>query len=154
MWLFTIFSQLTTGQWHHYAPRRAGVFAMIKYYSWGILSGAPHPFHKTLKRKQNPLQTWAYLWFVLGVGPALWASGFAYLLYPVWAKAFPAIGLGLVAFVHTSDRVSPAVVCHVTAVPKDSSPKVPCTTNPVKIRKKISRANKTWRMMPMTRVSR
>jgi thiosulfate reductase cytochrome b subunit len=102
LWLFTIFWQLTTGQWHHYAPRRAGVFAMIRYYSWGILSGAPHPFHKTLKRKQNPLQTWAYLWFVLGVGPALWVSGFAYLLYPVWARTFPTVGLGLIAFVHTA----------------------------------------------------
>ena len=115
LWVFTIFWHATTGQWHHYAPR-SGVVEMIKYYAWGIISSQPRPFHKSLARKQNPLQTLAYLWFVLFVGPLLWASGLLYLTHPLWAKALSGtLGLGTVALAHTAGAFLMAifVVVHI-----------------------------------------
>ena len=54
-------------------------------------------------RKQNALQSIAYVVFMLVLGPAIWASGIAYLLYNLWQ------GLGwsqplfqIVAFIHTA----------------------------------------------------
>ncbi|WP_319529423.1 cytochrome b/b6 domain-containing protein [uncultured Cohaesibacter sp.] len=103
LWLFTTFWNFTTGQWRHYLPQNKGLFAVIKFYAWGIIAGAPHPYSKTLKRKQNALQSLAYLTFMVIIGPALWLSGIAYLLFNLWAdldttrQAFPAV-----AFVHTA----------------------------------------------------
>lgn len=97
LWIFTTFWNFTTGQWKQYLPELSRLPAIIKFYAWGILTGAPHPYHKTLRRKQNALQSLAYLWFMVFIGPALWASGIVYLAYPLWAEyaigtpALPAI---------------------------------------------------------------
>jgi thiosulfate reductase cytochrome b subunit len=56
-----------------------------------------------LKRKQNALQSLAYLSFMVLIGPALWSSGVVYLAYPLWAGwAMAAIGLPAVALIHTA----------------------------------------------------
>ncbi len=103
LWVFTTFWHFTTGQWKQYLPKLSSLPAIIKFYAWGILAGAPHPYTKTLKRKQNALQSLAYLWFMVIIGPALWSSGIVYLTYPIWAKAAAGtIGLPAVAFVHTA----------------------------------------------------
>jgi len=103
LWIFTTFWHFTTGQWRQYLPNLAGLPAVIRFYAWGILSGAPHPYSKTLKRKQNALQSLAYLSFMVLIGPALWSTGIVYLAYPLWAKwAVGTIGLPAVAFVHTA----------------------------------------------------
>lgn len=115
LWVFTVFWHLTTGEWRQYAPR-SGVVDMMKYYGWGILTGQPHPFHKTMKRKHNPLQAAAYLGFVLFIGPLLWASGVAYLTFPLWAKSYAAVvPLGAVALVHTAGAFMMAIfiIVHV-----------------------------------------
>jgi thiosulfate reductase cytochrome b subunit len=101
LWIFTIFWQFTTGEWRHYAPK-AGLFEMIKFYGYGILTGHQHPFHKSLKAKQNALQTMAYLGLALFIGPLLWASGILYLTYPWWKASLGWLGLGPVAAVHTA----------------------------------------------------
>ncbi|WP_298358099.1 cytochrome b/b6 domain-containing protein [Rhodoblastus sp.] len=101
LWAFTTFWHFTTGQWRQYLPKLASLPAILKFYAWGILAGAPHPYTKTLKRKQNALQSLAYLWFMVIIGPALWSSGIVYLTYPLWAKiAAGTIALPVVAFVH------------------------------------------------------
>ena len=101
LWAFTTFWHFTTGQWRQYLPKLASLPAILKFYAWGILAGAPHPYTKTLKRKQNALQSLAYLWFMVVIGPALWSSGIVYLTYPLWAKiAAGTIALPVVAFVH------------------------------------------------------
>ncbi|MCT4654646.1 MAG: cytochrome b/b6 domain-containing protein [Cohaesibacter sp.] len=103
LWTFTTFWNFTTGQWRHYLPNNKGLFNVIKFYAIGILTGAPHPYSKSLKRKQNALQSLAYLTFMVIIGPALWLSGLAYLFYAAWSHIDNAnmIFEG-VAFVHTA----------------------------------------------------
>jgi thiosulfate reductase cytochrome b subunit len=103
LWAFTTFWHFTTGQWKQYLPQLSGLAAVIRFYAWGILTGAPHPYSKTLRRKQNALQSLAYLFFMVMIGPALWASGIVYLTYPWWSHwAIGTLGLPAVAFVHTA----------------------------------------------------
>jgi thiosulfate reductase cytochrome b subunit len=102
LWVFTTFWNFTTGQWKQYLFKK-GIFTVIRFYAWGILWGEPHPYKKSLQRKQNALQSLAYMTFMVGVGPALWASGLVYLLHDLW-KDYPWAGDGLmvIAFVHTA----------------------------------------------------
>ena len=103
LWIFTTFWHFTTGQWRHYLPRRAGLFAIIKFYAFGILMGAPHPYSKTLKRKQNALQSLAYLTFMVIIGPALWSTGIVYLFYQAWeGYQYSGTVLNVVVFLHTA----------------------------------------------------
>ncbi len=102
LWVFTTFWHFTTGQWRQYLPK-SGLFQVIRFYAFGILTGAPHPYSKSLRRKQNALQSLAYLTFMVMIGPALWLSGILYLTYPLWNRMVgQAFGLGAVAFVHTA----------------------------------------------------
>lgn len=103
LWVFTTFWHFTTNQWRQYLPKMASLWAVIRFYAWGILTGAPHPYTKTLKRKQNALQSLAYLTFMVVIGPALWASGLVYILFPVWANlAAGTAALPVIAFIHTA----------------------------------------------------
>jgi thiosulfate reductase cytochrome b subunit len=101
LWVFMLFWQFTTGEWHNYAPK-AGLWTMVKFYGWGILTGAQHPFHKSLRAKQNALQTMAYLGLALFIGPLLWATGVLYATYPWWSKWGLGFGITPVAFLHTA----------------------------------------------------
>ena len=84
LWIFTTFWNFTTGQWRQYLFKE-GVFKVIRFYAYGILVGEPHPYKKGLQRKQNALQSLAYMSFMLLIGPALWASGIVYLIYDLWS---------------------------------------------------------------------
>jgi thiosulfate reductase cytochrome b subunit len=103
LWLFTTFWNFTTGNWRQFLPRRGGMLAVIKYYAWGILSGAKHPHIKTLRHKQNPLQALAYLTFMILIGPALAATGIVYLFYDLW-NGIPNAGFyfQILVFAHTA----------------------------------------------------
>ncbi|KAA5599951.1 cytochrome B [Blastochloris sulfoviridis] len=116
LWIFTTFWHFTTTAWRHYLPDVRGLPAVIRFYVWGILVGAPHPYSKTLKRKQNALQSLAYLSFMVIIGPALWASGIIYLAYPLWGQwATGILGLPTVVFVHTAaaDLMMIFVIIHI-----------------------------------------
>jgi len=116
LWAFTTFWHFTTGQWKQYLPKLSSLPAILKFYAWGILTGAPHPYTKTLKRKQNALQSLAYLSFMVIIGPALWSSGIVYLLYPLWAKsAAGTYALPIVAFIHLTAAylISIFVIIHI-----------------------------------------
>lgn len=103
LWLFTTFWNFTTGNWRQFLPKSSGMFSVIKYYAWGILSGAQHPHMKTLRHKQNPLQALAYLTFMILIGPALAVTGIVYLMYDLW-NDMPDAGFyfQMAVFLHTA----------------------------------------------------
>jgi thiosulfate reductase cytochrome b subunit len=104
LWAFTIFWQFTTGEWRQYLPTHRKVVAMAMYYGWGMFRGAPHPFHKTVQKKHNPLQRLAYLGLLAMISPLIWGSGLLYLFRAFW----PTMGidrfltLEWVAWAHTA----------------------------------------------------
>jgi thiosulfate reductase cytochrome b subunit len=103
LWVFTTFWNFTTGNWRQFLPNTKGLFAVIRYYAWGILFGEDHPHKKTLRRKQNALQGLAYLTFMVVIGPALWTTGIIYLVYDLWNEIPGAAGgLFIVAALHTA----------------------------------------------------
>lgn len=102
LWVFTTFWNFTTGQWRQYLFKQ-GIVKVIRFYAWGILVGEPHPYKKSLQRKQNALQSLAYMTFMTLIGPALWATGIAYLLYNLWSHfAWSNEALWIVAILHTA----------------------------------------------------
>lgn len=101
LWVFTTFWNFTTGQWRQYLFKK-GIFKVIRFYAWGILVGEPHPYKKSLQRKQNALQSLAYMTFMVIIGPALWVTGIAYLFYNEWAGAsWSGDALWVIAVAHT-----------------------------------------------------
>ncbi|KAA3649581.1 MAG: cytochrome B [Proteobacteria bacterium] len=104
LWAFTIFWQFTTGEWRQYIPTASKLVAMARYYMFGIFTGAPHPYHKTVLKKHNPLQRLAYLVLLALVSPVIWGSGLLYLFYAYWGRLGLDGWLSLeqVATVHTA----------------------------------------------------
>ena len=106
LWLFAIFWHFTTGEWKQYIPTFDKLFAVARFYAFGIFTPAVHPFHATPTRKHNPLQRLAYLWIKLIINPVIWASGLLYLYYkdPAAAGIVGAthLSLGAVALIHTT----------------------------------------------------
>lgn len=102
LWVFAIFWHLTTGEWRQYVPsdRPDRIFAMVRFYAWGIFSGDPHPYQPTPERKHNPLQRLTYLGIKLAVNPLIWITGLLYLFYNSWA-GLGWLNLEIVAFLHT-----------------------------------------------------
>lgn len=103
LWAFTIFWQFTTGEWRQYLPSLKNVGAMIKYYTVGIFTNAPHPFHKTVVQKHNPLQRLAYLALLAFISPLIWGTGIFYLFYGDWGRLGidQTLSLEMVAVLHT-----------------------------------------------------
>ena len=103
LWVFAVFWHFTTGEWKQYIPTMKKVDAMVKYYALGIFTNAPHPFRQSTRRKHNPLQRLAYLFFWLVISPIIWFSGWFYLFYSDWVNwgldGF--LSLEWVAFFHT-----------------------------------------------------
>jgi len=104
LWVFAIFWHFTTGEWKQYIPTTDKVVAMIKFYSVGIFTNAPHPFKATTLKKHNPLQRLAYLGVMLFIGPLLWLSGWFYLFFSDWAAwgVDKYVSLEWVAFFHAA----------------------------------------------------
>lgn len=103
LWVFAIFWHLTTGNWRHYLPTTDGLFAVARYYAFGIFKGEDHPYRKRFWHKHNPLQAASYLGLKVVLFPAIWVSGLAYLLYGFWSDgALTNDALGWVALIHTA----------------------------------------------------
>ncbi|MCF4164892.1 cytochrome b/b6 domain-containing protein [Zavarzinia compransoris] len=116
LWLFAIFWHLTTGTWRHYVPTSRGLFAVARFYAFGIFKGEHHPYRKAYWRKHNPLQALTYLALKLVLFPAIWLSGLAYLLYGLWdgvpeASDYLAIVAGIHVF--TAFVIAAFIVAHV-----------------------------------------
>jgi len=103
LWVFAIFWHLTTGEWRHYVPTTEKLFAVIKFYGFGIFKGEHHPYKPTQVRKHNPLQLLAYLGFKLAMAPAIWVTGLLYLFYNDWAAwGLGSLDLAIVAMLHVA----------------------------------------------------
>ncbi len=116
LWLFAISWLLTTGAWKQFMPTRRGLWRVVRFYSYGIFKGEPHPFRKAYTRKLNPLQALTYLSLKLVLFPAIWLSGIAYLTYGLWER-YTSSGAPFeaVALIHTAAAFAIAafVVIHV-----------------------------------------
>jgi hypothetical protein len=65
---FFLFWVFTTSDWKQYIPTTKKMLAVIRYYSYGIFRGDPHPVPKRKGAKHNPLQR---LTGMLRASPAL-----------------------------------------------------------------------------------
>ncbi|MFC2967371.1 cytochrome b/b6 domain-containing protein [Acidimangrovimonas pyrenivorans] len=116
LWLFAIFWHLTTGTWRHYVPTSQGLFAVARFYAFGIFKGEHHPYRKAYWRKHNPLQALTYLALKLVLFPAIWITGLAYLSYNFWeTQPGASFGLEVVANLHIliAFTIAAFVVIHV-----------------------------------------
>ncbi len=116
LWAFATFWLFTTEAWKHFIPTRTGLFAVLRFYAWGVFRGEDHPYRKQYQRKHNPLQLLAYLALKLVLFPAIWMSGLAYLFYGFWEHLDPAAtGLRWVANIHmiAAFAIASFVVIHV-----------------------------------------
>lgn len=99
---FFVFWIFTTGEWRQYIPTTKKMFNVIRYYSYGIFKGEPHPFPKRKEAKHNPLQRLTYLSLAAFLLPVQMISGLLYWGYnhwPAWGLDF--LSLEVVAVIHT-----------------------------------------------------
>ncbi|MEW6670740.1 MAG: cytochrome b/b6 domain-containing protein [Thermodesulfobacteriota bacterium] len=98
---FFVFWVFTTGEWRQYVPTTKKIFAVIRYYGYGIFKGEPHPVPKRKEAKHNPLQRLVYLSLAAFLLPIQMVSGFLYWGYNSWeAWGIGFVSLKMVAFVH------------------------------------------------------
>lgn len=101
LWCFAIFWHFTTGEWRQYIPTTKNISLMVRFYSYGIFKGEPHPHKQTALTKHNPLQRLAYLFILLVVGPVIWTTGWLLLFYNLWGDwGLADLSLSTVAFFH------------------------------------------------------
>lgn len=99
--VFTIFWHFVTGEWKQYIPTTKFLKAQFSYYVSGIFKGAPHPTHKTIYNKFNPLQRFIYLGLKLLVIPVMVLTGFIYMFYLYPNNPVQLTGLTTIATIHT-----------------------------------------------------
>jgi len=98
---FFVFWVFTTGEWKQYIPTTKKMFAVVRYYSYGIFRGETHPVPKRKDAKHNPLQRLTYLSLAALLLPIQMASGFLYWSYNSWADwGLGGLSLGVLALVH------------------------------------------------------
>ena len=98
---FFVFWIFTTGEWKQYIPTTKKMFAVIRYYAFGIFRGESHPVPKRKDAKHNPLQRLTYLSLAAFLLPLQMTSGFVYWGYNnLAAWGLPEWRLGMIAFVH------------------------------------------------------
>lgn len=115
LFVFILFWQFTTGEWKQYIPTTRKLFAVARYYAFGIFKGAAHPVPKSERAKHNPLQRLTYLGMAVVLIPLQMVSGFVFYTYNWWAPAGIQVPLGVVSFVHLAGAFAMLVflVIHV-----------------------------------------
>ena len=100
---FFVFWLFTTGEWKQYIPTTKKMLSVIRYYSYGIFRGEPHPVPKRKEAKHNPLQRLTYLGLAAALLPVQMATGFLYWGYSSWGGwGLSGLTLQVVALVHTA----------------------------------------------------
>ena len=100
---FFVFWVFTTGEWKQYIPTTRKMFAVVRYYAYGIFRGEAHPVPKRKEAKHNPLQRLTYLSVAAFLLPLQMVTGFLYWGYNRWGEwGLPAMDLGVVALIHTA----------------------------------------------------
>lgn len=98
---FFVFWIMTTGEWKQYIPTTKKVFAVVRYYAYGIFRGETHPVPKQKDAKHNPLQRLVYLSLAAAGLPIQMVSGFLYWSYNSWgAWGLDWLSLKVVVFIH------------------------------------------------------
>lgn len=98
---FFVFWLFTTGEWKQYIPTTRKMIAVIRYYSFGIFRGDPHPVPKRKDAKHNPLQRLTYLSLAAFLLPFQMTTGMLYWAYNYWPSwGFGGLPLKLVAVAH------------------------------------------------------
>jgi thiosulfate reductase cytochrome b subunit len=87
---FFVFWLFTTGEWRQYVPTTRKMFAVVRYYMYGIFRGEAHPVPKRKHAKHNPLQRLVYLSLAALLLPVQMVTGILFWGYNSW----PALGLG------------------------------------------------------------
>jgi thiosulfate reductase cytochrome b subunit len=101
LFAFFVFWVFTTGEWRQYVPTTRKMLSMVRYYSYGIFKGEPHPVPKRKDAKHNPLQRLVYLSLAALLLPVQMASGFLYWSYNSWkAWGLEWLPLEAVALIH------------------------------------------------------
>ena len=85
LFAFFVFWLFTTGEWQQYVPTTRKMLSVIRYYTYGIFRGEPHPVPKRKDAKHNPLQRLAYLFVLVLINPLIWITGWFYLFYSSWS---------------------------------------------------------------------
>ncbi|MCK5907349.1 MAG: cytochrome b/b6 domain-containing protein [Flavobacteriales bacterium] len=122
--VFAVFWHFVTGEWKQYIPTTKLIGAQINYYIFGIFKGAPHPTHKTIYNKFNPLQRMIYLGLKILVIPVQVFTGFAFLYYLYPDSIWHTQGLEFTALVHTFGAfvLMAFVIAHVYLTTTGDSP--------------------------------
>ena len=101
LFAFFVFWVFTTGEWRQYVPTTRKMLLVVRYYSYGIFRGEPHPVPKIKEAKHNPLQRLVYLSLAALLLPIQMASGFLYWSYNSWQGwGLDWLPLQVVALIH------------------------------------------------------
>ncbi len=104
--VFAIFWHFTTGEYKQYIPTFKNIKAQLDYYLFGIFRNAPHPTHKTLLSKLNPLQRLTYFGLKIVLIPTSILTGILYMFYRYPTRyGIEAINIGslkVIAILHTA----------------------------------------------------
>lgn len=101
LFAFFVFWVFTTGEWRQYVPTTRKMLLVVRYYSYGIFRGEPHPVPKRKEAKHNPLQRLVYLSLAALLLPIQMASGFLYWSYNSWQGwGLDWLPLQVVALIH------------------------------------------------------
>ncbi len=107
LFAFFVFWVFTTGEWRQYVPTTRKMLSMIRYYSYGIFRGEPHPVPKRKDAKHNPLQRLVYLSLAALLLPIQMGTGFLYWSYNSWNDwGLQWLPLELVALIHLAGAFS------------------------------------------------
>lgn len=98
---FFVFWVFTTGEWKQYIPTTQKMLVVIRYYTYGIFRGEPHPVPKRKEAKHNPLQRLTYLSLAALLLPIQMVTGFLYWGYNSWKDwGLDFLSMEVIAFVH------------------------------------------------------
>jgi thiosulfate reductase cytochrome b subunit len=101
LFAFFVFWVITTGEWRQYVPTTRKMLLVVRYYSYGIFRGEPHPVPKRKEAKHNPLQRLVYLSLAALLLPVQMVSGFLYWSYNSWQGwGLGWLSLQVVALIH------------------------------------------------------
>lgn len=102
LYVFILFWMAITEEWKQYIPTFQKLFAVMRYYMFGIFKGEPHPVPKTSRAKHNPLQRLTYLGIVTFLVPYQLITGYLYYYYNAWPQLGWDWALRPVALLHTA----------------------------------------------------
>ncbi len=98
---FFVFWLFTTGEWRQYVPTTKKMLSVVRYYTYGIFRGEPHPVPKRKDAKHNPLQRLVYLSLAALLLPIQMVTGFLYWGYNSWADwGLGSLSLTVIATIH------------------------------------------------------